>query len=127
LAFSFDVLKSNLDFKIEEHMPQDESELPILSVQFIELFNEHKRLTIKVIVEHTEEKQNTLKLRLRELVNSGHLKRHGNARATWYCKSEQDYRSDGDGSEFYVNAKAPPLLHHRSSVSSKRPSKKMAS
>ena len=80
--------KSNLELKIEEHKPQDANELPILSVQIIGLFNGHKRLTIKEIVELTGANQNTLKLRLRELVNSGYLKRHGKARATWYSKSD---------------------------------------
>lgn len=80
--------KSNLQLKVEEHKPQDASELPVLSVQILELFSEHERLTIKEIVEHTGANQNTLKLRLRELVNNGNLKRHGKARATWYSKSD---------------------------------------
>jgi DNA-binding HxlR family transcriptional regulator len=36
------------------------------------------------MVKITGANQNTLKVRLRELVNDGHLKRHGRARATWY-------------------------------------------
>jgi Fic family protein len=78
--------KNNLEAKIQQHEPQEETELPILSVQILELFNDHKRLTIKEIVDFTEANQNTLKLRLRELVNSGYLNRRGKARATWYSK-----------------------------------------
>jgi len=35
-------------------------------------------------VEHTGASQNTLKVRLRELVKAGRIQRHGKARATWY-------------------------------------------
>ena len=80
--------KSNLELKVEEREPRDASELPIMSVQILELFNEHERLAIKEIVEHTGANQNTLKLRLRGLVNGGYLKRHGKARATWYSRAE---------------------------------------
>jgi DNA-binding HxlR family transcriptional regulator len=45
---------------------------------------ENDRLTIAEIVKQTGANQNTLKVRLRELVNEGRVKRHGKARATWY-------------------------------------------
>ena len=35
-------------------------------------------------VELTGANQNTLKVRLRELVNAGRLQRYGKGRATWY-------------------------------------------
>ena len=35
-------------------------------------------------VELTGANQDTLKVRLRELVNAGRLQRHGKGRATWY-------------------------------------------
>jgi hypothetical protein len=38
------------------------------------------------MVKLTDANQNTIKLRLRELVNAGRLQRHGKARATWYTK-----------------------------------------
>ena len=82
--------KANLEMKIQEHKPQDDSDLPILSVQVLTLFIEHERLTIKEIVGLTGANQNTLKLRLRELVNGGFLKRHGKARATWYSRSGRE-------------------------------------
>ncbi len=80
--------KDNLEVKIQEHTPQDDSELPLLSVQVLKLFNEHDRLTIKEIIALTGANQSTLKLRLRELVNGGLLMRHGKARATWYSRSD---------------------------------------
>jgi hypothetical protein len=42
------------------------------------------RLTITEMVKHTGTNQNTLKVRLRELVSAGRIQRHGKARATWY-------------------------------------------
>ncbi len=39
-------------------------------------------VTIAEIVTHTGANQNTLKVRLRELVSAGRTKRHGKARAT---------------------------------------------
>jgi Fic family protein len=91
LGFFFRCLKKqkgNLELKIDEHKPQDDGELPTLSVQVLKLFGEHERLTIKEIVELTGANKNTLKLRLRELVHGGDLMRHGKARATWYSKSD---------------------------------------
>jgi len=41
-------------------------------------------LTMAEIVKQTGANQNTLKVRLRELVNEARVKRHGKARATWY-------------------------------------------
>lgn len=62
----------------------NDSDLPDLSIKILKLFDDHERLTIAQIVEHTGAVQSTLKVRLRELVNSGRIKRHGKARATWY-------------------------------------------
>jgi len=58
---------------------------PLLSVQVLKLLGEHERLTISQVVELTGANQNTLKVRLRELVSDGRIQRHGKARATWYC------------------------------------------
>ncbi len=46
---------------------------------------EHERLTIAQMVECTGANQNTVKVRLRELVNEGRIQQYGKARATWYC------------------------------------------
>ncbi len=76
--------KVNLALKVEREKAVSDTELPLLSVNIIALLNQHERLTIAQIVEHTGANQNTLKVRLRELVNAGRIKRHGKARATWY-------------------------------------------
>ena len=76
--------KSNLAAKIEKEKAGDDTALPALSVQVLELLKKHERLTIAELVEHTGANQNTLKVRLRELVSMGRIQRHGKARATWY-------------------------------------------
>ncbi|MEQ1603417.1 MAG: hypothetical protein ABL999_00960 [Pyrinomonadaceae bacterium] len=57
--------------------------LPELSARVLELLQERKRLS--ELVGSTDANQNTLKVRLRELVESGRIERHGKARATWYA------------------------------------------
>ncbi|MBT3022044.1 MAG: DUF977 family protein [Candidatus Thiodiazotropha sp. (ex Lucina aurantia)] len=76
--------KANLAIKVEQEKTASDSSLPLLSVQVLKLLGEHERLTIAQIVEITGANQNTLKVRLRELVNEGRIQRHGKARATWY-------------------------------------------
>jgi Fic family protein len=76
--------KSNLAAKIEKEKAGDDTALPALSVQVMALLRKHERLTIAEIAEHTGANQNTLKVRLRELVSMGRIQRHGKARATWY-------------------------------------------
>ncbi len=76
--------KSNLAIKVEKEKTADDPALPALSAQVLALLKEHERLSIAEIVKHTSANQNTLKVRLRELVQSGHIQRHGKARATWY-------------------------------------------
>ncbi|MDF1832539.1 MAG: Fic family protein [Porticoccaceae bacterium] len=81
--------KSNLSVKLEKEQPQtnDDADLPTLSIQVLELFSKSDRLTIAEMVELTGANQNTLKVRLRELVNAGRIQRHGRGRATWYIRS----------------------------------------
>ena len=76
--------KANLAIKIEQEKTASDSSLPLLSVQILKLLGKRGRLTIAQIVEITGANQNTLKVRLRELVNEGRIQRHGKARATWY-------------------------------------------
>ncbi|MEM7738900.1 MAG: Fic family protein [Deinococcota bacterium] len=76
--------KVNFAIKVEQEKSISDSSLPLLSVQVIKLLGEHERLTIAQIVELTGANQNTLKVRLRELVNEDRIQRHGKARATWY-------------------------------------------
>lgn len=76
--------KTNLAAKINQEKDTSDPSLPLLSGQILKLFDEHQRLTIAQMVELTGANQNTLKVRLRELVNAGRIQRHGKARATWY-------------------------------------------
>lgn len=76
--------KANLSIKVEQEKTASDSTLPLLSVQVLKLLAQHGRLTIAQMVEFTGANQNTLKVRLRELVNEGRIQRHGKARATWY-------------------------------------------
>ncbi len=76
--------KANLAIKIEKEKAGDDTALPALSVRVLELLKKHERLTIAEIAENTGANQNTLKVRLRELVAIGRIQRRGKARATWY-------------------------------------------
>lgn len=76
--------KSNLASKIEKEQSDVDIALPTLSLEILKLLKTSERLTIAEIVQQTGANQNTLKVRLRELVNDGRIKRHGKARATWY-------------------------------------------
>lgn len=76
--------KGNLAIKVEQEKNASDISLPSLSVQVLKLLGEHERLTIAQMVGFTGANQNTLKVRLRELVNEGRIQRHGKARATWY-------------------------------------------
>ena len=76
--------KAKLAAKIKKGQGQFDASLPKLSLEILKLLKEYERLTIAEIVKHTAANQNTLKVRLRELVNEGRIKRHGKARATWY-------------------------------------------
>ncbi len=81
--------KNNLSFKLEkgkaEQLTNSDTDLPTLSVQVLLLFGKHDRLTIAEMVELTGANQNTLKVRLRELVKAGRIRRCGKGRGTWYC------------------------------------------
>ncbi len=76
--------KNNLAAKIEKDRGKADITLPTLSLDILKLLQENERLTIAEIVKQTGANQNTLKVRLRELVIDGRIKRHGKARATWY-------------------------------------------
>ncbi len=61
----------------------DES-LPALSLQILKALEKKERLSIAEITEITGANRNTIKVRLRELVTAGRVRKHGKARATWY-------------------------------------------
>lgn len=66
---------------------KDLSNLPTLSAQIMHLFAANERLQMKEIMRLTKGRRSTIKLRLNELVDGGYLKRHGQARATWYSQT----------------------------------------
>lgn len=65
---------------------KDISGLPALSLKIMKLFEDKERLQMKEIERLTRGRRSTLKLRLAELVEQGYLKRHGQARSTWYAR-----------------------------------------
>ena len=79
--------------RILEERVEDEKEAQVvteelhpLSDKILRLFRSEKRLTISDFVLLTKANRNTVKVRVRELVKSGHLSKHGKARATWYSR-----------------------------------------
>lgn len=77
-----DALAARLEW--ERARQDDDAALPELSVKVLELLDANGRLTIAQIVEQTGANRNTLKKRLRELVDARRIRQHGKARATWY-------------------------------------------
>jgi Fic family protein len=75
--------KDNLAQKLERERVLARS-LPPLSLSVIFLLREHERLTGSELGRLTGANRNTLKVRLRELVEYRHVQRHGKGRATWY-------------------------------------------
>ena len=61
-----------------------DEELSEVSRQVLKALQAQERLTIAQMATLTNANRNTLKVRLRELVSAGRIRRHGKARATWY-------------------------------------------
>lgn len=61
-----------------------EDELSDVSRQVLKALRKKERLTIVQLASITGANRNTLKVRLRELVAVGRVRKHGKARATWY-------------------------------------------
>lgn len=76
-----DKLIARLD---RERITGGDEDLPELSVRVMALLRQSNRQTIAQLAEATGASKNTLKVRLRELVDQGRIQRHGKARATWY-------------------------------------------
>ncbi len=78
--------KNNLAERLDRDQitSDDDAELPEISLKILALLRAHNRQNIVQITEATGANRNTVKLRLRELVNAGKIRRHGKARATWY-------------------------------------------
>jgi len=75
-------LKKRVEHESQSHITSEK--LYPISEDILELFKNAKRLTLSEIVELTNANRNTVKVRLRELVASGHISQHGKARATNY-------------------------------------------
>jgi len=78
--------KNNLAQRLdsEQIASDDDAELPEIALKILTLLRTHNRQNIVQITEATGANRNTIKLRLRELVAAGKIRRHGKARATWY-------------------------------------------
>lgn len=63
---------------------RSEDELSDPSRRVLDALRAQDRLTIAQLAALTSANRNTLKVRLRELVSAGRVRRHGKARATWY-------------------------------------------
>ena len=79
-----DSLAKRLDREREQETADDA--LPEMSLRILALFTSHDRLTPAAIESELGANRNTLKVRLRELVEAGRIKRNGKARATWYTR-----------------------------------------
>lgn len=78
--------KENLARKLERERVLART-LPPLSLSVIALLREHERLTGAELERLTGANRNTLKVRLRELIEYRHVERHGRGKATWYTLS----------------------------------------
>ena len=70
----------------EREAARVDDDLPPLSRKILRVFDVHPSLTLARIAELTGANRNTIKVRLRELVQSGRVHRHGKARGTWYTR-----------------------------------------
>lgn len=82
--------KDTLAARLDEVRASERSNeaLPDLSLDVLQALRAKPRLSIAQLQIITGANRNTLKLRLRELVASGHVRQHGKARATWYALGE---------------------------------------
>ncbi len=60
------------------------SSLPDLSVRILDHASQHGRVSMGDMIKLTGASRNTLKQQFRQLVNNGHLIKHGGGRTTWY-------------------------------------------
>jgi Fic family protein len=74
--------KDNLILKIERE--QLMAKLPVLSSKILEVVRQHGQVAISDIQAITQANRNTIKVRLRELVNDGYLIKQGKGKGTLY-------------------------------------------
>ncbi|MGH9766345.1 MAG: Fic family protein [Blastocatellia bacterium] len=80
--------KDNLAAKLQRERILAQA-LPPLSLTILKLLREHERLTISELEQLTGANRNTLKVRLRELMQAEQISKHGQGRATWYTLKAQ--------------------------------------
>jgi Fic family protein len=78
--------KDNLVLKIERE--QLMVKLPALSSEILEVVKQHGQVAISDIQAITQANRNTIKVRLRELVNDGYLTKQGKGKGTVYLPGE---------------------------------------
>jgi Fic family protein len=79
--------KDNLSQKVErEHIMIN---MPLLSIQILEIIKDHGRATISELQAITEANRNTIKVRLRELVADKYIVKNGTGKGTWYSVFEK--------------------------------------
>lgn len=59
-------------------------ELPALSIQILDIARDRGRVSVADAVRVTQASRNTIKGHIQAMVASGHLRRHGAGRGTWY-------------------------------------------
>jgi Fic family protein len=80
---ALDRQKNHLAAKIEREKIVV-AQLPELSVRILDFAREHGRVSAGDMARLTGASRNTLKQQFRQLVERGHLNRHGGGRTTWY-------------------------------------------
>lgn len=78
--------KDNLAVKIQRE--QLMAKLPALSSQILQIVRQHGQAAISDILAITQTNRNTIKVRLRELVNDGYLIKQGKGKGTVYLPGE---------------------------------------
>jgi Fic family protein len=78
--------KRKLETKVEREKIM-RSTFPELAIDIIDLAAEHGQISIADIIRVTKAPRATIKKRVTELAKSGHLKRGGKGRSTWYSLS----------------------------------------
>jgi Fic family protein len=78
--------KRKLETKVEREKIM-RSTLPELAIAIIDLAAEHGQISVADIVRVTKAPRATIKKRVTDLAKSGHLKRGGKGRSTWYSLS----------------------------------------
>lgn len=63
--------------------------LPADSVQMLEYLKDNGRITMKQAEDLTHTPRATLKLRIAQLLEDGHILRHGQGRGTWYTRKSE--------------------------------------